>query len=436
MGDGALGDQPRDSLYELQKLLWEGTVRNAFSTEMYKDLWHGLDVNDIVGAGVSALSYLPIVTKQMIVDAGDRSRVMPSSPCYDVLSGGTTGSPLLIKRGRAEMEFLTKFFSHREWKGDLPRGLCFTAPYHGTLVPMPALGHQHQVNIYDTECFNYAFNTLSRRYSDLGFESSCSYVSGQERVLNAFCLFLESKTQIDRIAVPFALPQGACVTPSVRERLERVLSCKVVDRYSMSEIFGGASEDIVTGWYHPDPHLVYEVIDPISKQRIEEGLGALVVTVLYPYQQVQPMVRYFTGDLVETTLNCPTKAGCTVIKPLGRLDHSIQYLRTGDWILSGMVLYEIMDGFSKARRRPLFLDTKRSVVDPYKAGFSAFQLVQGKNFPQEVILRFEAQDPKLAEIAEIELKEKFLRHPASGISHALDSRDFHFSVVAMDEVKW
>ena len=111
---------------------------------------------------------------------------------------------------------------------------------------------------------------------------------------------------------------GDLLPPSIRRRIEETWAAVVIDRYSMVEHFGGASLLPGTDRYVFDPHQVPEVVDPRTRAPIRSGRGVLVLTSLYPFVQMMPMIRYVTGDAVEITACDDDYAGLQV-RILGRL---------------------------------------------------------------------------------------------------------------------
>jgi phenylacetate-coenzyme A ligase PaaK-like adenylate-forming protein len=85
-----------------------------------------------------------------------------------------------------------------------------------------------------------------------------------------------------------------------RAILTETWGCPIIDRYRLAELFGGATQCLECGWWHFNPFLIPEVATE-SVAPMEEGVGLLLLTTLYPFQEAQPMVRYATGDLVEAT---------------------------------------------------------------------------------------------------------------------------------------
>jgi hypothetical protein len=93
---------------------------------------------------------------------------------------------------------------------------------------------------------------------------------------------------------------GGLVTPWQRTVLERLWGARVVDRFSASEVIGGASICGRCGWYHPDPYVVYGCVEfDDVRTEVAEGIGLLTMTELWPLSRARPLVRDRPGDLVE-----------------------------------------------------------------------------------------------------------------------------------------
>lgn len=73
----------------------------------------------------------------------------------------------------------------------------------------------------------------------------------------------------------------------------------IVERYSLAEIFGGATRTQASGSFVSDPHVLGEVLDEQDRAVDHGAVGELTLTELYPFVQMQPLIRYRTGDLVQ-----------------------------------------------------------------------------------------------------------------------------------------
>jgi phenylacetate-coenzyme A ligase PaaK-like adenylate-forming protein len=138
-----------------------------------------------------------------------------------------------------------------------------------------------------------------------------------------------------------------------RERLEEVWDARLWDNYSLSEFRTHACECELCGWYHFD-HLpiVHELIDPLSGEVTDRGVGELVLTSLYPYAQAMPLVRYRTGDLLERDRSCET--GEVGFAYLGRVSECLLAPSDegSDLLFAPGPLLEITDELASVALRP------------------------------------------------------------------------------------
>jgi phenylacetate-coenzyme A ligase PaaK-like adenylate-forming protein len=363
------------ALLQFRNALWRATLENALCAPFYRDFWKHADLDAAIARGPAGISLLPIVSKSMIQAAGAAARNAEGQPCIDTISSGTTGKPFVTKRGSVELDFISRFYAKAFPKvasSGIPRRriLSFDRMYHGSGVPIASDNHSHKVSIYDYDAFGYAYDVLSRPHDDQGVESWCTVVTGTERVIAAFLDDIERRSPALPCRVEMIVTSGSYVSRALRERARRLFNAVIVDRYSLSEVFGGATEDASTGWYRFDPCLYAEVVNPVTKQPVESGVGLLLLTALHPFQIVQPMVRYDTGDLVEVAT---LAGGEQLIRPKGRLRHAAIDEATGECLLAASEVYEIVEREPFIARRPLFLDA-HAVADHFSCGLPKYAL--------------------------------------------------------------
>jgi hypothetical protein len=362
------------ALHAFQDELLPETIANALRTSFFREHWVGCDLNSI---DHSNLSKLPTVEKEHIRAAGDGARVRAGVICDDVFTTGTTGNPLITVRSDREQKFIRDFFRRQLRERPITRllrGLEFKNPYHGHLVGIPALIHNHSVSVYDAGGFDYARSTLLGRHNDANVEERCSILLGLERCLRAFTLdtigkFPDGFTGSElRVVVSYS----QYLTSAWRRRLQETWRAPVVDRFGISEVFGGASQCLHCGWYHFEPFVVPEVIGAHSGQIISSGAGLLALTALYPFQQAQPLVRYLTGDLVETTNELSCRPGTTAIKPLGRARYGVPEPGSDRWLVTPASVLEAVDEISEIQRTPRFAGVSQ-IRDPYAIGHPKYR---------------------------------------------------------------
>lgn len=91
---------------------------------------------------------------------------------------------------------------------------------------------------------------------------------------------------------------GGTVTKAMCDYVNEHWGAQLTGFYSMAEVAGAHRRCQYSGRYEFDFKAYTEFLDPISQQPVPDGEeGVLVLTSLYPFQQAQPMVRYWTGDV-------------------------------------------------------------------------------------------------------------------------------------------
>jgi phenylacetate-CoA ligase len=125
----------------------------------------------------------------------------------------------------------------------------------------------------------------------------------------------------------FALLAGEPWTEAMRREIEERLRVKATDNYGLSEIMGpGVSGECLhqAGMHLNEDHLIAEVIDPGTGERLEPGQeGELVITTIT--KEAFPLVRYRTGDVCSLD-HSPCACGRTLARMsriLGRTDEVV-----------------------------------------------------------------------------------------------------------------
>jgi phenylacetate-coenzyme A ligase PaaK-like adenylate-forming protein len=363
-----------EALHAFHDELLPETVANALETSFFREHWRGCEVRNV---SRETLSKLPTVGKEHIRAAGEVAQNRTGVICNDVFTTGTTGNPLITVRSDREQKFIRDFFSrqlHDRPSQRLLRGLEFTNPYHGHLIDIPALMHYHRISVYDASSFDYGRETLLRRHNDSNVEDRCSILMGLERCLRAFTLDTIERfpNGFGGAELRFVVSYSQYLTSTWRQRLQDTWGAPVVDRFSVSEIFGGASQCLNCGWYHFEPFVIPEVIGAWSGEVLSSGCGLLALTALYPFQQAQPLVRYLTGDLVEVTHESSCRPGTTAIKPLGRARYGVPEPESDRWLVTPASVLEAVDEIPEIARTPRFAGVSQ-VRDPHAIGHPKYR---------------------------------------------------------------
>ena len=240
---------------------------------------------------------------------------------------GTTGASLQLHRSAAEQAFIWEFFSAqlaaRPVPTPRPLHLNLVNAYHGSLTPMPTAAFVLNAGVYDRAQASQARVLLDRTYSLEGVEPRISVVMGTERMLKALTVYLmDDGFDLAGSPVRTIALFGGHVTPNRKRLLSRLWQARVQDNYSLTEVFGGATECGIGGPWIFDPHVVAEVVHPRTFEPVTSGVGVLLLTTLYPFVQQMPLVRYCTNDLVEV-VETGDQDGAPVVRYVGRVPRSI-----------------------------------------------------------------------------------------------------------------
>lgn len=312
--------------------------------------------------GLEDLARLPVLTRADVVGHHADLQCDPSLPAALQHTTGTTGAFLQIHRGPAEQAFVWDFFAGQlesnPRPGLRPLYLNLVNAYHGALTGMPSHAYVLSAGVHDRAQAQQSRGLIERTYDLPGVEPRVSMIMGTERMIKALTAYLIADG-FDLAGSPVHTLTlfGGHVTPARKRLLADLWHATVRDRYSLTEMFGGAVECGLGGPWVFDPHVVPEVVHPRTLQPIDRGIGVLLLTALYPFTQQMPFVRYFTGDLVEIAEPSSAPGGLQV-RYVGRLTRSVIDASGTDvqpLLLSGP-LYETLEALPDLAITPRFAD--------------------------------------------------------------------------------
>lgn len=307
------------------ELLQETVHRAVEGSTFYRSRFSSLDWKSV--RTVDNLHILPTMCKQDVQHARQQMLCSGLRPSHVQYTSGTTSKPLLLYRSFEETQFIRDFFRevHRpiqeSFTGPTPIVLCLVIPHHGTATPVPGTAFVLTCAVSDDDLLEQTLALLETEFRLPGIANRVSALAGSfSQILTLTNYFLERRIDARAYGIKLIELTGNYLTPRWRLVLEDVWGCKVSDRYSLAEIFGGASSCTTCGGFHFDPHVIPELLDLSKGQPLREGLGALVMTSLHPFVQLQPFIRYQSGDLFERV-----EVGCAspTWRFMGRLSHSL-----------------------------------------------------------------------------------------------------------------
>lgn len=304
------------------------TVRMARENTSYYGKTLGTAGNKFTGC--DQLEELPLITKDDIYEHeyGIISDVTTFG--FVTFTTGTISQrPLLIQRSLEEQQYLQNFFSvlqsnHFESEASQPLGISEGSMNHGAVLKIPGFGYNFMVElIRDYGVLRTAW-LLQNEFYFPGHQRKVSKLNITYMGLCVLYQYMEQENirlpedQLDAITI-FGWP----VPPKRKKVMEDFFGTSITDNFSMSEMFGGARYCDNCLGFHFEPFVVPEVLNVETGDRIDEGVGELVITPLFPFSQRFVLIRYKTSDLVKVyDTDCP--AGRKAYKFKGRLQRSVK----------------------------------------------------------------------------------------------------------------
>lgn len=356
---------PRPDRDALRNELIRETVLRAFEgSSLYRDLYDAVDLGSI--ATVEDLARLPLVTKEQLRRAGRAAMCHPDDTPVSHIQNttGTTSEQFFVYRSVPETQFIQEFYaqlaaSEAGPAAPAPLMLQIQFPHHGLPTPVPANVFVLPFSVNDDHLVDYALLLLRKEFDLPGVARRVSILSGsQTGILVLTSYLLEQGIAGDsEFAIKLIHLQGRYLTKRWRSVLQQTWGAAVSNKYSLAEVFGGANWCSKCDGFHFDPHVVPEIIDFDRRRTLSEGCGVLLLTSLYPFVQLQPMIRYFTGDIFKLD---PFACDQPRFEFLGRLTHALfNPDDPRDLWLSGVDVIEALDRHPEVNRTTRFRDLTR-----------------------------------------------------------------------------
>jgi phenylacetate-coenzyme A ligase PaaK-like adenylate-forming protein len=351
----------RDAVYEfrdnLLRLTFEWCVLRS---EFYRERF----INVINFDGLSDLSKLPVLRREDVVTNRVQLSCCTDAPACVQYTTGTTGSFLPLYRSAAEVSFLSSFYQERlqEVQGPArlrPLYLTLASNYHGMSTPLPAAAYILSAGVYDRTQAQQALNLLKQEYSFPNVERQISAIIGADILVRALTAYLIGRGEspasfgIKRLVIT-----GGYMSAMAKAKLGALWNATIHDRLSMSEIFGGAAQVVPGGPWIFDVEAIPEIVHPRTLVPVKHGVGVLLMTSLYPFSQMTPLIRYYTGDLVEI-FNAPGSSDSNLVVNLkGRERRSILDISGSEVIplILSTDLHDCIDALPDIARSPRFPD--------------------------------------------------------------------------------
>lgn len=288
---------------------------------------------------------IPILTKTELIEHSDEFRCSKGLPDYMVFTGGTTGLPKIIygsSKNLSQKPNAAKKNSAQKH----PLALVTDGGHHGTVPQVPGYMGYIQVPLRNRKNYEWVWRILTAEHNFEGFETKISYARLPLPAVKKLVHFiLEQDYDRSSLSLQVVGTFAWYLSTTWRRLIEDTLGAVVIDYFGFTETFSGlARECPVCGWYHYGKQVIWEVVDVWNDQPINEGIGKLLVTSLFPYNRDQILFRYESGDLVEVGpfCNCADDRG---FKFRGRLSQSfaISDGQKWNWALFPTQVQEIID---------------------------------------------------------------------------------------------
>jgi hypothetical protein len=285
---------------------------------------------------------LPTVDKPALLAAGNARLATDVQTSHLGNTSGSTGRFFLIHRSAEEYRFINQFFSTFAQQYERDRDVVvfsLSLPSHGTALPIPMNCFSVLHCIIDDRTCNNFMAYLSEQQEMPGGANPTRIVVGALTQVLLFTKYCTSKNiDLRSFRIASMTVFGDYLSKRVRQTLGALWGCSVIDRYSLSEIFGGASQYGHAGGFDFDPFVYPELIEPDSA-----NTGELLLTSLYPFVQRQPMIRYRTGDIF-------TRVGDKFLYR-GRRAHCLWDEVSKQFVMYGADLYDVLDDYPLVARQ-------------------------------------------------------------------------------------
>lgn len=248
------------------------------------------------------LTDLPFLTKEEAI-AHQRELVAKGTAAFaGIVSSGTQPrvGVLRVPRTPAEEAAIDEWAGMRE--ADESLVLEVRAVHHGVDHLSPRANWLRVPWTYSRNAFRLVESVLSKPQPDGRRVERLLINAGALMPLTAH--FLERGVDARRFGVRGVSTTGFRLSPHWRALVQAAWGAPVFDNYSLSEIPSPALECTACGFNHWLSPVLPEVVDARSHAPVPRGAGVLVLTTLYPFVHAMPLIRYWTGDLVELGPRC------------------------------------------------------------------------------------------------------------------------------------
>lgn len=215
-------------------------------------------------------------------------------------STGTSGALTWRHRNQAEIELINRVFASHNDRRDAGLVLAMRYNRHGMSLPIAGRSPVLPAGLTDDIELSQLIEMLDAELTVLGAARRATTLHGQAEdvAVLAQALLEKGRAQAGRSIERVVL--GGRVNRTVAALVALAFPHAVqIERYSLSEVLGGASRVVPNSFLRLDDHVIGEVVSPDGSPTPPGSPGELTLTELFPLVQLQPLIRYRTGDIVE-----------------------------------------------------------------------------------------------------------------------------------------
>jgi phenylacetate-coenzyme A ligase PaaK-like adenylate-forming protein len=194
---------------------------------------------------------------------------------------------------------------------------------------------------------------LQKTYNYASVDSKITVIEGNLLTIRRLTFdLLDQGYDPSIFGIKLIAPTGWLITRHLWKLLEDLWGSTIVDRFCVPEVHGDAKFCKLCKGYHFDFTVIPEVVHPLTLLPIKDGIGALILTDLYPFNQARPLIRYWIGDFFEIkSARCNLNEPSYIFK--GRTIHTIYWV-DGEkvyYLLFPTDVVQILDEFPDIARK-------------------------------------------------------------------------------------
>jgi hypothetical protein len=286
---------------------------------------------------LSDIRKLPILYKETFIREQEKIICKKETPNYIKYTLATSDEQISVPVCQSEIDaYRDLILSQLEFTKSLPLTLSIMSNTHCnrdiTLARSPTVSIPVDYDIKDV------IKLLQKEYNYPGIDRKITVIHGSWVTLRNLTIAL--------------LNQGYDPSMFGIKILDLTWKASIVDRYCMIETHSGAQYCAYCNWYHFDFTVIPEIVSPMTLSPVKEGTGVLLLTGLYPFNQAQPMIRYWTGDFFEIKATA-----CKINEPSymfkGHIEQTVYWIEDEKihYLLFPVDVAEILDEFPDVVRK-------------------------------------------------------------------------------------